>query len=523
MNTLRIIKRDFFVIGSGVAGLEAALGLSSVGSVAILTKEKVDDCNSVLAQGGIAAAIGKTDSSQLHCADTLLAGAGISRRRPVQLLTTAGPRVIRTLIRRGVRFDCDAAGELDLGLEAAHAQPRVLHYGDQTGAEIWRALREETARNSRIKIFSETDALDLIVRQGRCLGLIAADAQEALCCLGQAVVLASGGCGTIYGRTTNNPVSTGDGIALAWRAGARLADMEFIQFHPTALNLNEQPLFLISEAVRGEGAVLVNAQGQRFMPEYHEAAELAPRDVVSRAILAEQEQGTRVFLDATKIAEHFPERFPGIYEKLRQVSLDPARQWIPVTPAAHFIMGGVQTDTYGRSSLTGLLACGETACTGVHGANRLASNSLLEGLVFGGRIRAGVKRLPEYECSMIHDQEILASLPEMRHDRKTRPVSAQDERVRSLQETMWRKVGIIRDAAGLSEALHRLEVLAADTKADEYALINMIQVATIITRAALARRESRGGHFRSDYPLPKGSLARCHSSWAIDDEPFARA
>ncbi|MDR3288245.1 MAG: L-aspartate oxidase [Peptococcaceae bacterium] len=507
---MRLLKTDFLIIGSGIAGLAAALGLASVGKVTILTKKKADDCNSVLAQGGIAAAVGKTDSSQWHSEDTLRAGAGLSKRRPVRLLTDAAPQVIRSLSALGVRFDRDEAGELDLAMEGAHGQPRVLHHGDQTGAEIWRALHEEAERRSQIEIRAGIEVLELLVDRGRCVGVVAAEAQELVCCTGKAVILATGGCGNLFERTTNLPVSTGDGMALAWRAGAVLADMEFIQFHPTALAVGGQPHFLISEAVRGEGAALVNDQGERFMSGYHELADLASRDVVSRAIAAEQEKGRSVFLDATGIGAKFAARFPGIHEQLRLFAIDPVHDWIPVTPVAHFVMGGVKTDSFGRSSLARLWACGEAACTGVHGANRLASNSLLEGLVFGGRIGEGIKALPEHSWSDPDPDTLLSRVSRKRSFLPPKSLAAQDERAQRLREIMWRQVGIIRDAKNMIEALSELEKLGAATASDEYTLKNMLQVAGIITRAALARRESRGGHYRSDHPRAKASLATHH-------------
>lgn len=508
---MEVIHTDFLVIGSGVAGLTAALSAAAIGKVTIIAKDSPDRCNTTLAQGGIAAAVSSADSPALHSADTMRAGAGICQAETVDLLTGSAPRVIQTLCRLGTRFDRTTAGDTALALEGAHSVPRVLHHGDSTGAEIWRALHEQVRQTAQIRSLAGSQALNLVIANGHCTGAIAATPGGIVQFRTRAVILATGGCGQIFGRTTNSPVCTGDGLALAWRAGATLADMEFIQFHPTALDLGESPLFLISEAVRGEGAYLVNEQGSRFMKSYHPLADLAPRDVVSRAILAEQTKGQRVYLDATGIGPHFAERFPTIYANLQQNSINPAESLIPVTPAAHFTIGGVQTDVQGRTTIPGLFACGEVASTGVHGANRLASNSLLEGIVFGQRIAKALASLPvpeRHSASPADDPSVLLSGLRTDGGKQAaggdwvlpKPLEYTDPRLRELQTLMWTHVGIVRDGAGMLTASRRLAELATQTGPGEYELSNMIAAAGLVTQSALAREESRGSHFRTDYP-----------------------
>jgi len=504
---MRTVTADYVVVGSGIAGLTAALAAASLGSVIVIAKGPFAECNSVLAQGGIAAAIGSHDSPRLHSQDTLRAGAGLSRRTVVELLTEEAPRVIEGLLRLGTRFDRTDCGELALGREGAHSTARVLHHGDQTGAEIWRALSTQAQAMGSIACLPETEALELLTEAGVCYGLVAATQGELICFLARAVILATGGCGRIFGRTTNSPAATGDGLALAWRAGATLTDLEFMQFHPTALALGESPLFLISEAVRGEGAVLVTEEGRRFMPAYHSMADLAPRDIVSRAILEEQATGRKVYLDATRIGGAFASRFPQIYRRLREAAIDPERQWIPVTPAAHFLMGGIKTDSFGRTNVRALFACGEVAGTGVHGANRLASNSLLEALVFGRRIAVALAHQRQQMGTKLWRS---ASSAAFRGIGDPVPLAGGDARLKRLQQLMWENVGIIRDGAKMAAAIKQLEHLEQEVSAFEYELKNMVAVAKLMTMAALRRKESRGSHYRLDYPQPLEQWRHTH-------------
>ncbi|MGE5598809.1 MAG: L-aspartate oxidase, partial [Bacteroidota bacterium] len=385
-----IVERDFVVIGSGLAGLYTALKLAKLGRVSLVTKAGLEESNTFFAQGGIAAAIDPADSPELHFQDTLAAGAGLCRAEAVEVLVNEGPDQVRELIALGVPFDRGSHG-VALTREAAHSRRRILHaLGDATGRAISRVLAERVRENPAVEIWEHTLVTALLLAKGRCAGAeaVAGDGRRRLF-VGGATVLCTGGTGQLYTVTTNPRVATGDGIALAYQAGAQVVDMEFMQFHPTALSLPGAPHFLISETVRGEGGVLRNERGVRFMPAYHELADLAPRDVVSRAIARELagSGADHVYLDLSALTpERIKTRFPNICETCRQYGLDITKDPIPVAPAAHYMMGGVATDLWGRSTLPGLFACGEVACTGVHGANRLASNSLLEDLVFANRI-----------------------------------------------------------------------------------------------------------------------------------------
>src|SRR3954469_14543432 len=380
------IRARVLVVGSGVAGLHAAWRASSFGDVLLLTKRSLFDSATAYAQGGIAAALGAGDSPDLHRKDTLAAGGALCDANAVAVLTEEGPTRVRDLQTAGADFDLDATGRLQLGREAAHSMNRIVHAGgDRTGAEVARTLIERVRTSDRVKVLERARVLDLIVHDGQVYGALASVAGRPVEIIADATVLATGGCGQVYRYTTNPVVATGDGFAIAQRAGALLADMEFVQFHPTALDTPENPLALISEAVRGEGAILVNSRGDRFMRREHPLGDLAPRDVVARAIFEEQKKG-QVYLDARRIGKDFVSRFPGITALCKGRGIDPQRDLIPVTPAAHYMMGGVVVDLCGRSSLSRLWAVGEVSRTGVHGANRLASNSLLEGLVFAERV-----------------------------------------------------------------------------------------------------------------------------------------
>lgn len=495
---------EVIVVGSGIAGLIAALETSRKHTVTLVTKSRLSEGNTRYAQGGIAAAMFDDDSVAEHVADTLRAGAGLCRLSAVEVLCTEGPERIQDLIELGVGFD-RSNGELARGLEAAHSRARVLHAGgDATGLAIETAL-VRAVRAAKIEVLEHTFALDLVLEGGRVRGLKVLDADG----LGRvlethAVVLASGGAGQLYKHTTNPSVATGDGVALALRAGAQIADVEFYQFHPTALAV--QGNFLISEAVRGDGAFLLDVDGRRFMTEVHPRAELAPRDVVARGIAAQMsKQGGRpVMLDATALGTAFlAERFPTIDAACRSRGLNWGTEPIPVTPAAHYWMGGVRTDDWGRTSVPGLFAVGEVACTGVHGANRLASNSLLESLVFAWRcaqllVRDSPLRTGELDMSSTslnggNDDVVVIEVDEG---------GGGSAFYRSeLQQLMWDGAGIHRDEGGLRRTAERLRRWKVEgTTVDNYETGNLLTLARAVVNAALARRESRGAHYRRDYP-----------------------
>jgi L-aspartate oxidase len=514
-----LLETDFIVVGSGIAGLRAALEISATGArVVVLTKERASESNTEYAQGGVAVALSEDDEASLHEDDTLAAGAGLCDERAVRVLVEDGRRYMRELIAWGAEFDREG-GELLFTQEAAHSRRRILHAGgDATGHEIVRALLARARADKRIEFLAHAATEELILEDGRCRGVRYLDplVRASRNLRARAVVLASGGAGQLYLHTTNPLVATGDGMAMAYAAGAEVADMEFVQFHPTALNVEDAPRFLLSEAMRGEGGVLRNAEGKRFMPRYHERAELAPRDIVSRAIVAELERtATRTaFIDMTTLDARFVRRrFPKIYDTCLRYGLDITREVIPVSPAAHYIMGGVRTDLDGRTTLDGLYAAGEVACTGVHGANRLASNSLLEGLVFGAR--AGRAAAADHA----DDAHALprAAAPETdAADAETASISDRDageialavrKRVRRL---MWERVGILRSRQSLTRALRELEQIerARSLRAPSR---NFVTVALLVSRAALWREESRGAHFRHDFPARDDARWRVHS------------
>jgi L-aspartate oxidase len=496
------LRTRFLVVGSGVAGLHTAWRASRHGEVLLLTKRSLFDSATAYAQGGIAAALGAGDSPKLHRRDTLAAGAALCDAAAVRVLAEEGPDRVRELQTAGAEFDLGRHGELILGREAAHSASRIVHaHGDQTGAEVARTLIERVRETRKIRVVEKARVLDLIVSRGAVLGVRASVKGHPTEILADATVLAAGGCGQVYRYTTNPVVATGDGFAIAHRAGATLADMEFVQFHPTALDTPENPLQLISEAVRGEGARLVNDRGQRFMVKKHPNAELAPRDVVARAIFREQRAGHRVFLDARKLGRAFAKRFPGIDAICRARGIHPERDLIPVTPAAHYMMGGVVTDLYGLSSLRRLYACGEVSRTGVHGANRLASNSLLEGLVFAERVAMRLESVPALKHL---PRKTRWSVPLLR-DRGAAQVAA--DLVRMI---MWQYAGIVRSAAGLKSALATLGDIEARLPEGATEEANLIQTASLIADAALRRHESRGGHYRSDFPRARGEWRGRH-------------
>lgn len=364
---MKQLATDFVVVGSGLAGLQTAWQLAQYGEVLLFTGAEEEAGNSFRAQGGIAAAVGKEDSPDLHREDTLRTGAGMCNEHAVDVLVKEGPHVVEGLYKLGIPFDRTETGWA-LGREGSHSVSRILHAsGDATGAVMVQTLLEHIRKHSRIQILAHTRVTDLVAEEGECYGVLATNGQEDMVCSARAVVLATGGCGQVFRYTTNDPMITGDGLAMAYRAGAVLRDMEFIQFHPTALAVEQNPMFLISEAVRGEGGILINDDGEAFMERYHDWKDLAPRDVVARAIYQEMQEGRKVFLDGRRLQCTFSERFPTIYAHCLANGIDPERDPIPVTPVAHFLMGGIQTDTFGRSTVHRLFAVGEVACTGVHG------------------------------------------------------------------------------------------------------------------------------------------------------------
>jgi len=493
------LETDFVVIGSGVAGLRAAIALAGSGAaVTVLTKDKASESNTEYAQGGVAVVLSDDDDAELHEEDTLTAGAGLCDIEAVETLVTEGTRYIQQLIEWGTEFDREG-GKLVFTKEAAHSRRRIIHaHGDSTGAEIVRSLIARAGVEKRINLTPFANTERMILMDGRCVGVRFLDpilrAPREL--FAKAVILCTGGAGQLFLHTTNPPVATGDGMAMSYFAGAEMADMEFIQFHPTALNLENAPRFLLSEAMRGEGGVLKNKFGERFMPRYDERAELAPRDIVSRSIVAEMRRtGTRsVYLDMTALeADFLKQRFPKIFETCMSYGLDMTRDVLPVSPAAHYIMGGVRTDLWGRTTVLGLYAAGEVACTGVHGANRLASNSLLEGLVFGAR--SGEAAANDNSKFQIPDSKSARSDKPGIWNLESGISTAVRKRVKRI---MWERVGILRDRLGLIRARQELETIASGNLS--LSSRNFVMLASLVTNAALWREESRGGHFRTDFP-----------------------
>ncbi|MEC0247136.1 L-aspartate oxidase [Paenibacillus chitinolyticus] len=495
-------KTDVIIIGAGIAGLFTALQASASQRVLLITKKSLLDSNTRYAQGGIAAVISDEDSPEYHLQDTLVAGAGLCSRDAVDVLVHEGPQGVQDLIRMGTQFDLEN-GEIALTKEGAHSQRRILHAnGDATGAEIVRALSENTKNNPSIEIWDDHIVIDLITVDGECCGaLVQKPDGQRVYVQGNATVLCTGGAGQLFRYTTNPDVATGDGVAIAYRAGADIRDMEFIQFHPTVLVYPGAPRFLISEAVRGEGAYLRNIKGERFMEKYHPQLELAPRDVVARAIVSEIEEtgSSFIYLDIT----HEPEqmirhRFPTIYETCLSFGLDLTSDWIPVAPAAHYMMGGVKTDLHGETNIKRLFACGEVSSTGVHGANRLASNSLSEAIVFGRRIIDRIRSLAPLLNEVPQTGQETAARTEL-------PKQAMVEKKLKLQKVMVRYAGVRRDAAGLQRGLDELKrhLPSFDsclTRREDYEFANLLTCALLTAEAALRREESRGGHYREDFP-----------------------
>jgi L-aspartate oxidase len=521
----RLHRTDYLIIGAGVAGLRAAITLAEHGDVLVITKESLGESNTHYAQGGIAVATEGEEDVALHLEDTIAAGDGLVHRPAAKVLVEEGPRRVEELIEWGAAFDRNGDGLLRTR-EAAHSHPRILHAnGDATGAEISRSLVAFARAHRRIQFAEWTMATNLVVEDGR---VIAADlagangfvhAEPIRRVFARSILIASGGAGQVYSDTTNPAVATGDGIALAAEAGAELSDMEFYQFHPTALSLPGVPRFLLSEALRGEGAYLRNDGGERFMERYHASLELAPRDVVARAIAregmgVEPGQARNVYLDMRHVAGiDLTARFPGISRFLATHRLMLQRDPIPVRPAAHYLMGGIRTDLDGRTTIRGLYAAGEAACTGVHGANRLASNSLLEGLVFGAR---AAQAMLQDGLSVVHGES---------EARITAPLDRSDEalvevHICDLQRSMWANAGLLRQEETMRQGqadLDRVYVSLAHFSQQKKSGRRLVEaqaltaVAQAILRAAMARKESRGAHFRNDYPARNDDQFRKHS------------
>ncbi len=529
------IDADVVVVGSGVAGLTAALRCEAAGlTTVVVTKARLDDGSTRWAQGGIAAALGEGDTPAQHLDDTLVAGAGLCDEEAVRILVTEGPDAVRRLIATGAHFDESTDGALELTREGGHHRRRIAHAGgDATGAEISRAL-VEAVRDRGLRTIENALVLDLLTDAGgRTAGVtlhVMGEGQHdgVGAVHAPAVVLATGGMGQVFSATTNPAVSTGDGVALALRAGAEVSDLEFVQFHPTVLFLGadaegQQPL--VSEAVRGEGAHLVDADGVRFMRGQHELAELAPRDIVAKGIMRRmrEQDAEHMYLDARHFgARMWEQRFPTILAACRAHGIDPVTEPVPVAPAAHYASGGVRTDSHGRTTVPGLYACGEVACTGVHGANRLASNSLLEGLVYAERIAADIAR-----TGTLHPRE---PQPLPVTERPAHPLLAPEARF-AIQRTMTRGAGVLRSAASLAEAADRLDHLHAEARdaldengktaepgVDTWETTNLLCVARVLVAAAQRREETRGCHWREDRPERDDTVWRRHLVVRLDPD-----
>ncbi|MBI3405364.1 MAG: L-aspartate oxidase [Acidobacteria bacterium] len=536
--TTRADQVDFVIVGSGIAGLRAAIELGQHGTVLVLAKSALNESATEYAQGGIAAALSDDDEVSLHEQDTLMAGDGLCNPEAVHVLVEEGPQYIQELIAWGTQFD-RAGTKLAFTREGAHSRSRILHaHGDSTGREIGRALFAKAQTLRAVQFKSHAFTTRLLVESGKCVGLeyLEENSGKRQTIQASAVLLATGGLGQIYPETTNPSVATGDGMAIAYEAGAALSDLEFVQFHPTALAVKGAPHFLLSEALRGEGGVLRNVDTNRFMKHHHEAAELAPRDVVARAIVAEMHRTKTdyVYLDMTNFGDDFlQKRFPRIYSTCQSYGLDIAADLIPVRPAAHYSMGGVQTGLHGHTTLAGLFAAGETAATGVHGANRLASNSLLEGLVFGARagqsmLKASPNAAKSSRCNSKH--EAATKTGDSHSHAGKSPISTPGHTAVSsgaaaaaapataldqIRKLMWRGVGIIREGKELKHTIEQLAALHVP-RSDEPSraaceLYNLWNLAQLIARSALAREESRGSHYRSDFPYRDNDKFNKHS------------
>jgi L-aspartate oxidase len=543
---------DYLVIGRGIAGLRAAIELASRGTVLVVSKRPadepwrrssvprlIDQGSSEYAQGGIAAALGDDDSTARHYRDTILAGRGLCSPKAAKVLVTDGIRRVKELIRWGVPF-ARTGRTLHFARESAHSRRRILHArGDATGEAILQSLLHRLRQCQTVRFYNHHFTIDLLVDGSRCSGALVQDESDGglIAISAKAVILATGGAGQLYMRTTNPVVCTGDGMAMAYRAGATLHDLEFVQFHPTALAMETAPAFLITEAIRGEGAVLLNAPGRqrggrRFLFDYHRAGELAPRDLVARAIWLEMERSRRpcVWLDATHFdPDYLRGRFPTVYTACLRYGADMTKEPIPVSPAAHFFMGGVATDVDGESTIPGLYAAGEVACSGVHGANRLASNSLLEGLVFGWRAaRSALTRHGRRRPAPPSIQrKLAAAVIEQLSASGSTPAAERVAAIRlELQTLMWQRVGVIRTATSLEQAIagiDRLRAHAAGAPLDRAGLElrNLLELGALVARSAWQRRGSIGSHYRSDYPT-RGRGWRRHHAVSRDTDDSVR-
>jgi len=497
---------DAVVVGSGAAGLFCAIRLKQIGlRVCVITKLSADAGSTSLAQGGIAGALSPEDSTDLHFSDTVKAGGGLVKTKMARILAEEGVKRIVDLIRMGVRFERDEKGLLKFTREAAHSVARVIHHKDRTGEEIEKTLLENYSGD----LIENAQLKELIVKDNRCFGVIYEKEGALHAIYAPVTAIATGGAAGLYLKNTNPPTSTGDGIAIALRYGAKLCDLEFVQFHPTAF-CDGSDCFLISEAVRGEGATIVDEHGRRFMGDYHHLWELAPRDVVTRAIETQRKlTGGEIYLDFRPIEEKgidIYERFPTITKKLREKGLDPKKDLIPITPVAHYYIGGIAVDTFGRTTVEGLFAIGEASCTGVHGANRLASNSLLECIVFGDRAAYGMYRDWSY---------LKHSFTEVRVKyQRWKPKNGKSFSLNDIKEIMWNNVGIVRNANSLTKAIDKLSEIANSNS--DWVVRNSAILGLAIAISAMRREESRGGHFRSDFPYEREEF-RKHSEFTLSD------
>lgn len=517
------IQTDFLIIGGGAAGLRAAIETSSHGRTLLVTKDELGKSSTMNAQGGIAVAMNAGDQVNFHVEDTIKAGAGICDKAAVEVMVAEGIDRIRELVSWGARFD-KHGGKLVFTIEAAHSMRRIIHAGgDATGEETEGFLIRKAEEIENVQFMDRKFVIDLLTLDGMCFGAIMVDERNStlLAVIARSTILASGGLSQIYRYTTNPDVATGDGYAIAYRAGCQLTDMEFVQFHPTTLCAPGAPRFLISEAVRGEGAILVNSRGERFMETYHELKELAPRDVVSRAVVAEavRTDSECVFLDLRHLNPALiKRRFPTINERLNGYDIDMCRELVPVQASAHFMMGGIKTNLRAETNIRGLYACGEVACTGVHGANRLASNSLLETLVFSVRASAA--------AAESIDTKLPATALKMKYKKKHYEAEQMDlPALRdSICNLMWEKVGIIRNGEILQEALAYLQKYTdlQPTMRSGFELQNMLEISRLVADAAIVRQESRGAHYRSDYPERDDVRWHRHITFqkTADDDPY---